>query len=94
MPVYSLVEMEGVEPPISGCRPDVFPLALHPHIWGGVGDSNSCKGGHSPSPKTLGQPRHDFLRNETLHDNCRRARHTWIFLLEVLLHKRTDERLG
>ena len=26
-----LVEMRGIEPPILGCRPSVFPLALHPH---------------------------------------------------------------
>ena len=26
-----MVEMRGVEPRIFGCRPNVFPLALHPH---------------------------------------------------------------
>ena len=28
----SLVEMERIELSISGCKPDVFPLALHPLI--------------------------------------------------------------
>jgi hypothetical protein len=26
-----MVEMERIELSISGCKPDVFPLALHPH---------------------------------------------------------------
>ena len=28
---YRMVEMERIELSISGCKPDVFPLALHPH---------------------------------------------------------------
>lgn len=30
--IGALVETAGVEPATSGCRPDVFPLALRPQI--------------------------------------------------------------
>jgi hypothetical protein len=34
----ALVEMERIELSISGCKPDVFPLALHPHKIGPCGE--------------------------------------------------------
>lgn len=32
-----MVDLEGIEPPISGCKPDVFPLALQAQTCRTVG---------------------------------------------------------
>ena len=44
------MDRERVELSISGCKPDVFPLALHPRItWSQWSESNTRRLGPKPS---------------------------------------------